>query len=313
MLTAHEPEGVKAFQCLKEFIEKHSINPKKIFIVNNNSKLNELKHTYVPEVNVHSIKFIPNTSNLTLSRIESRFNENKKGKFFLCHNRSAKPHRYSILTLLKNENIINDVNWSLVSGFQCTNELFFSQIFTKEDTKKYKEDIKYFTSIDVKKSDYESEENWFNPNTHEINVEELPNWMRVPEKVETFENSYVNIVTESSYLDSELVVHITEKSFRPFYFYQLPIFVASHNHIKYLKEIYGFDMFEDVINHSYDDVVDHRNRLFAIFEEIKRLNENKEKIKEFYRKNYNRFEKNKNIIFDILKNTDDYKFFRSLI
>jgi hypothetical protein len=313
MLTAHEPEGVKAFQCLKEFIEKHSINPKKIFIVNNNSKLNELKHTYVPEVNVHSIKFIPNTSNLTLSRIESRFNENKKGKFFLCHNRSAKPHRYSILTLLKNENIINDVNWSLVSGFQCTNELFFSQIFTKEDTKKYKEDIKYFTSIDVKKSDYESEENWFNPNTHEINVEELPHWMRIPEKVETFENSYVNIVTESSYLDSELVVHITEKSFRPFYFYQLPIFVASHNHIKYLKEIYGFDMFEDIINHSYDDVVDHRNRLFAIFEEIKRLNENKEKIKEFYRKNYDRFEKNKNIIFDILKNTDDYKFFRSLI
>jgi hypothetical protein len=72
-------------------------------------------------------------------------------------------------------------------------------------------------------------------------------------------------------------------------------------------------MFEDIINHSYDDVVDHRNRLFAIFEEIKRLNENKEKIKEFYRKNYDRFEKNKNIIFDILKNTDDYKFFRSLI
>ena len=66
MLTAHEPEGVRAFKCLKEFIEKHSINPKKIFIVNNNSRLNELKHTYVPEVNVHSIKFIPNTSNFLL-------------------------------------------------------------------------------------------------------------------------------------------------------------------------------------------------------------------------------------------------------
>ena len=313
MLTAHEPEGVRAFQCLTEFIEKKSINPKKIFVVNNNSKLNELKHTYVPEVNVHSIKFIPNTSNLSLSRVQSRFNDNKNGKFFLCHNRSPKPHRYSILTLLKNENIINDVNWSLVSGFKIENELFFSQFFTKDEIKKYKEDIEYFTSIDVKKSDYELEENWFLPNTHEVNVEGLPNWMRIPEKSETFENSYVNIVTESSYLDSELVVHITEKSFRPFYFYQLPIYVASHHHIKHLKEIYGFDMFEDIIDHSYDEVVDHRNRLFRILEEIKRLNENKEKVKDFYKKNYERFERNKNIIYDILKNSDDYKFFRSLI
>jgi hypothetical protein len=47
--------------------------------------------------------------------------------------------------------------------------------------------------------------------------------------------------------------------------------------------------------------------------EIKRLDENKEKIKEFYKKNYDRFEKNKNIIFNILKNADDYKFFRSLV
>lgn len=313
MLTAHEPEGEQSFQCLKDFIDKHSIPPKKIFIVNNNSKLNELKHKHELDINVHSIKFIPNSSNLTLSRIQSVFNENKKGKFFLCHNKSPKPHRYAILVLLKNQNILEDVNWSLVSGFKFKDELFFCHLFTKEDTQKYNEEIEFFTSIDVKKSEYELQEKWFNPNSTEINVEGLPHWMRIPEKPETFENSYVNIVTESSFIDSESVVHITEKSFRPFYFYQLPIFVSSHNHVKYLKEIYGFDMFEDVINHSYDDVVDDRNRLFEIMKEIKRLDENKEKIKEFYKKNYDRFEKNKNIIFNILKNADDYKFFRSLV
>jgi len=313
MLTAHEPEGVKAFDCVKEFIKKHSIEPKKIFIVNNNSKLIELKHTFLPEVNVHSLKFIPNTSNLTLSRINTNFNENKEGKFFLCHNRSPKPHRYCILTLLKNENILEDVNWSLVPSHTGYDEHFFSQIFNKEDIVKYHEEIKYFLSIEIKKSDYEIEENWFKPNTPEINVEGLPLWMRIPEKQKTFENSYINIVTESSYVDSEFIVHITEKSFRPFYYYQLPIFVASHHHIKHLKEIYGFDMFEDIIDHSYDNIVDQRDRLFKITEEIKRLNENKESIKEFYKNNYNRFEKNKKIIFDILKNTDDYLFFRNLI
>ena len=91
MLTAHEPEGEQSFQCLKDFIDKHSIPQKKILIVNNNSKLNELKHKHELDINVHSIKFIPNSSNLTLSRIQSVFNENKEGKFFLCHNKSPKP------------------------------------------------------------------------------------------------------------------------------------------------------------------------------------------------------------------------------
>jgi hypothetical protein len=313
MLTAHEPEGVKSFECVKKFIEKHSISGKKIFIVNNNSKLNELKHTFTPDVNVHSLKFIPNTSTYSLTRVNSRFNPNKEGKFFLCHNRSPKVHRYSILTLLKHEGLLNNVNWSLVPSYSAADRGFFGTLLTREDFKKYNEEIEYFRSIDIKRSDYEVDEKWFKANTPEINVDGLPTWMRVPEKELTFESSYVNIVTESSFINSEFIVHITEKSFRPFYHYQLPIFVASHHHIKHLKETYGFDMFDDVINHSYDEVINDRDRLFKIIEEIKRLNENKEEIMEFYRNNYERFEKNKIIIYNILKNTDDYLFFRNLI
>jgi hypothetical protein len=313
LLTAHEPEGVKAFKCLEKFIEKHRVRPKKIFVVNNNSKLNELKHTFIPEINAHSIKFIPNTSNLTLINLNSKFNSNKTGKFFLCHNRSPKSHRYSILTLLKNKNILDDVNWSLVPGHKGFGKHNFKELLNEEDVKKYEEEIKYFISFDIKKSDYELEEIWFKSGNHEINVEGLPIWMRVPEKEITFENSYVNIVTESYYISTDSIVHITEKSFRPFYYYQLPIFVATHHHIKHLKEIYGFDMFDDIIDHSYDEVLNDRDRLFKIAEEIKRLNNNKELVKEFYRNNYDRFEKNKNIIYNILKNTDDYLFFRSLV
>jgi hypothetical protein len=313
MMTAHEPEGVKAFECVNEFLEKHSINPKKIFIVNNNSKLNELKHTYSPNVNVHSLKFIPNTSNYSLTRINSRFNPNKEGKFFLCHNRSPKVHRYTILTLLKHEGLLDDVNWSLVPSYSAADRAFFGTLLNREDYKKYDEEIEYFRSVDIKRSDYEVDEKWFKPNTPEINVDGLPTWMRVPEKELTFENSYINIVTESSYINSDFIVHITEKSFRPFYHYQLPIFVASHHHIRHLKETYGFDMFDDIIDHSYDNVINHRDRLFKIVDEIKRLNGKKEEIKEFYKNNYERFEKNKIIIYNILKNTDDYLFFRNLI
>jgi hypothetical protein len=40
---------------------------------------------------------------------EPKFLENKTGTFFLCHNRSPKSHRYALLTLLKHENIIDNV------------------------------------------------------------------------------------------------------------------------------------------------------------------------------------------------------------
>ena len=64
--------------------------------------------------------------------------------------------------------------------------------------------------------------------------------------VTTFKNSYVNIVTETDFSDD--VIHITEKSLKPFYYYQLPIFVAPHNHLSELRKIYGFDMFDDIID-----------------------------------------------------------------
>ena len=61
----------------------------------------------------------------------------------------------------------------------------------------------------------------------------------------------VNIVTESCYLEDE--IHITEKSMKPFYFYQFPLFLASYGHVKHLKERFGFDVFDDILNHSYDE------------------------------------------------------------
>jgi hypothetical protein len=127
----------------------------------------------------------------------------------MCHNRSPKIHRYGILTLLKYEGLLDNVNWSLVPSYNGADKGFFGTLFNREELKKYNEEIEYLRSIDIKRSDYELDEKWFKPNTCEINVEGLPTWMRVPEKELTFENSYINIITESSYINSESIVHIT--------------------------------------------------------------------------------------------------------
>jgi hypothetical protein len=104
---------------------------------------------------------------------------------------------------------------------------------------------------------------------------------------DTFENSYFNITTETEF--STNLIHITEKSFKPFYGMQFPLILASYHHTKEIKKRYDFDFFDDIINHSYDEIKNNRDRLFAFANEIKRINDNKNFFIEFYKNNKQRF------------------------
>jgi hypothetical protein len=81
-----------------------------------------------------------------------------------------------------------------------------------------------------------------------------------------------------------------------------------------MKERYGLDFFDDIIDHSYDDIKNDRDRIFAFVKEIERVFQNKPQIIEFYKNNQERFEDNKR---KIIKNLDlvneDYEFFKNLI
>jgi hypothetical protein len=90
--------------------------------------------------------------------------------------------------------------------------------------------------------------------------------------------------------------------------------MASENHIKKMKELYNLDFYEDVIDYSYDSVVNDEERFKLYFKEILRINDNKEMLIEFYNNNQHRFEQNKQKaikITDLLHN--DYQYFYNLI
>ena len=112
--------------------------------------------------------------------------------------------------------------------------------------------------------------------------------------MKSYEESYINIVTETYFNENN--IHITEKSFKPFYLHQLPIFLANVNHIKTLKKEYGLDVFDDLINHSYDNEEDNLKRLYMVYNEIKRLSEIKNTITQYYFDNIDRIKKNREII-----------------
>lgn len=307
LINEHEPEGQNHILKLIESIKELKIDETKIYVINNNSLLNEYNKKFNTKINFHTTNTLSILTSQAMSNYSPKFIESKQGKYFLCYNRNPKPHRYGILTLLKTNNLLDDCDWSIVSrpliertdiDFKC----FFKSIFTDEELSLFENEIQFFYKHPFKESDYEINSKWFDNGCFE--------WNRIYNN-ESFENTYINIVTESHYFED--VIHITEKSLKPFFFYQLPIILASHGHIEKMKEKYSFDFFEDLICHDYDNEKNPYKRIKLIVGELVKLYENKNHVKDFYAKNKNRFIKNQEKVNMLINDKKDYNFLKSLM
>lgn len=308
-LSEHESfKGIdNSFKELKDIILKKELNENQFFIINNNSLLNEANIFAKSNINVHKINFLLESvscgMNIKLS--ESDFIEDKKF-IFLCHNRRPKEHRLSILTHMKNMNLLeNDItDWSLTYGIHNNKlgDINKFQTYVNFKNKKLLNDYKEICSK-PKLSFYESDKDWFN---NEYNYDA---WNHL--ELNTYQNSYINIITESHFDISD--VHITEKSFKPFYYYQIPLFLASQNHILKMKEEYDLDFFDDLIDHSYDKERNDINRLHMVLSEIDRLSKIKDEIKLYYKSNKNKFIKNHNFIKEFYHKGFIFEYFDNLI
>jgi hypothetical protein len=291
-------------------IKEEGINHKQVFYINANHKIGQLKNKCGTDLNVYTINHGQHPNCLRLS-LTNPIYEVDKEFIFMTHNRKLKSHRVGLICLLKKYNLLDNIDWSLLSGFELKNMFdkngifhfdWFFKIFNENMILNLNGEIKYLSILGAKKSKYEEEYDFLNKKDNYLECYDL----------KTFNNSYINITTETNY-ESPYIVHITEKTFNPFNFYQIPIFVATYQHVRYLRELYGFDMFDDLVNHSYDDEIDNGKRLFMIVDEIKRLNENPQIVKDFYINNKDRFFKNREIIFEIMNDKKDYNFFQNLI
>jgi hypothetical protein len=95
---------------------------------------------------------------------------------------------------------------------------------------------------------------WQEPNEYDFPTYDDYNYNNVDNYIsliDTYRSTPVNIITESLY--TEPVGIITEKTLFAFASLQLPILVAHKGAVKD-AESYGFDMFTDIIDCSYDDL-----------------------------------------------------------
>jgi hypothetical protein len=304
---------------LQDFLIERNLPEENFYILNNNSKLYDIKHKLKTNINVFKtnwlIEYI-NTTNLKNIQIIS----NKKF-LFLLHNRAPKAHRVSLLILLKKFDLLNEniIDWSLTysqtrylnppnsihtphglitDNNNSTNKLFVN-IHSKELRPFYKELI-----IKSKLSYYEQNVKWFD----NFNIShDSANW----NEIKSFEESYINIITESHYQQND--IHISEKTYRPFYCFQLPIFLATHKHVAKLREEHPLlYLFDDLIDHSYDDEKDDTKRLEMVANEIKRLSEMRDIIQDYYIKNKEKLIQNRNYIERFSDNKTTLNYFKSI-
>ena len=297
----------KYYTKLLETLKFKNIDESLIYLVNNCSELYEIKSSNPSGINVFKTDYLIELISKYISvRTDTKDLKEEKKFLFLCHNRRPKPHRVSLLTLLNSEGLLDEsdtIDWSLTYGvptnFNLDSENFGgSEIFNTEYF------LKSFNKLkDLKKlSFYEDQVNWFdNEKNYDANYHI---------SVQSHLESYINIVTESHFSINS--VHITEKSFKPFYYFQMPLFVASHRHVEFLKKEHNLYLFEDLIDHSYDREIDHIKRLHLIVEEIKRLSKLGSEIKKYYLSNREKFIHNHNYIKEFQKNRSMDSFFISL-
>jgi hypothetical protein len=290
---------------LMRIIDSKNLKQEQFFIINNNSNLNDYKNTLNSNINFIKLNYV--LENISQSSTYNKFFnvdfvESKKF-LFLCHNRRPKNHRISLLTLLNHYHLLDEniMDWSSthtgeIKPFNYLHS--FSLLGNSELSNDFKK--MYLT---LKKSYFEQHDDCTgDPNSfHE--------WSE--EKFTQYKQSYINITTESHYEMAE--THITEKTFKPFYFFQLPIILSSFNHIKHLRNEHDLYLFDDIIDHSYDNELNNTNRIYMVANEIKRLSKMEDDIKKYYKSNKSKLEHNHNYVKDFHLKNKTINIFKNLI
>jgi hypothetical protein len=93
---------------------------------------------------------------------------------------------------------------------------------------------------------------------------------------DVYMNSWVSLISEASFADSDETIFLSEKTFKPIACMQPFIIAGNKNSLMKLKQR-GYKTFEGFIDESYDDLPTFE-RLEAVVESVKRITKIKDKV-----------------------------------
>lgn len=84
--------------------------------------------------------------------------------------------------------------------------------------------------------------------------------------LDVYKKSLFHIIAETAIHQTSL----SEKTFKVFASGQIPIMCGPHNAINHLREL-GFDVFDDIVDHSYDKIIDWQARIDSMHSSLDQL------------------------------------------
>lgn len=127
--------------------------------------------------------------------------------------------------------------------------------------------------------------------TNHVNFEPMA---AIPPSTQLFESLFHVVFESNSPLDDE--IFITEKTFKPFGWYQIPIFVTRKEHIDELRKM-NFDLFDDILdNHRYSTGIHNPLSLIAILKKLFNEYPTLEQMQELRNKIWDRLEYNNKLL-----------------
>ena len=110
--------------------------------------------------------------------------------------------------------------------------------------------------------------------------------------------AFVNLVLETSYdilvtINNWNLPFMTEKTSKPFVWYQVPIFLGPVGTLPLVREV-GYDVFDDIIDHSYDSEPNPYKRIKLVIDQLERIcSWPLEQCKQYHSDNRSRFISNR--------------------
>jgi len=108
-------------------------------------------------------------------------------------------------------------------------------------------------------------------------------------KSKVFEPSLISLITEPAFLERETIV--TEKTLMAMWSGTIPVWVGGWRIADWMRT-QGFDVFDDIIDHSYQDLSDPYQRCRLALEKNLTVLQNFDQVQKFVKSNRARFEHN---------------------
>lgn len=215
---------------------------------------------------------------------------NRKNKKYNFFNGIHKPHRFFAYYVLQEYNLINEgfVSYLDYDNKKNKKELFPEFYnFLNIDEKKY---LEILNEIEIPKLNDSYDKQTKNP-CYDFYAFIIPYNYSL--------QSYISIVCETNYFKKSDFVSISEKTFKPFIGFNIPLFFGQIGLINYLRN-QGFDLFDDFFDNNYET---EEQMINCFKKNIKKINDiSYQELYLFYCSNIDRIKNNFKLTYILTNN-----------